>query len=184
MASKKREDEPLRKVGSNDPAPADGMWADGVCDCCKDPGMCAMVYFCSPVNTGQLYERMVQKGMIERIPMLSCLSIAIFMWVGYCWTPVLGGVNYFFASVGMALSVFSGICLLLIVCTVRKSIRTRDGIEPGGCGDAEDCCCALWCNSCTQCQLWRHERVKCAQYDLCSKTGSTLAADEILEKVV
>ena len=177
MASTKEEKEPLRKGDVEQ-----GVWTDGICDCCKDPGMCMIVYFCNPVNTGQLYERFVQKGMIERLPMLSCLSISIFMWVGYLWTPVVGGFNYFFASVGMLMSAFTGICLFLIVCTVRKSVRTRDHIEPGGCGDFEDCCCALWCPTCTVCQLWRHERVTCAQYDLCRKTGSELSANEILEK--
>ena len=150
MASTKEEKEPLRKGDVEQ-----GVWTDGICDCCKDPGMCMIVYFCNPVNTGQLYERFVQKGMIERLPMLSCLSISIFMWVGYLWTPVVGGFNYFFASVGMLMSAFTGICLFLIVCTVRKSVRTRDRIEPGGCGDFEDCCCALWCPTCTVCQLWR-----------------------------
>ena len=190
-----KENTPLRKA---DPATADGMWVDGVCDCCKDPGMCAIVYCCNPVNTGQLYERMVQKGLVQRIPLISCMSIAVFMWIAYAWTPVTSGIDgalanvenvewvaIMLANVGMVLSVMTGIGLVLIVCTVRKSIRTRDGIEPGGCGDAEDCCCAFWCNSCTQCQLWRHERVRCAQYDLCSETGSTLAPDEIHEiKVV
>ena len=181
METGKKEKTPLTKTDPHDPAATDGRWIDGICDCCRDPGMCAIVYCCDPVSTGQLYERVVQKGLVERIPMLSCVSISAFLWVCYVWSSVLSGFGEFFGAVGIVLGTLSGVCLFLIVCTVRKAIRTRDGIEPGSCGDFEDCCCAFWCNSCTQCQLWRHERVNCAQYDLCNKTGSKLAAEEIHE---
>ena len=58
-----------------------------------------------------------------------------------------------------------------VVCTVRQAIRRRDGIKEGGCCSCcEDCCCAVCCNPCTQCQIFRHERVSCKHntYSLCA----------------
>ena len=166
----KKEDAPLT------PAADKNQWTDGVCDCCKDPGMCCVIFFCDPITTGQLYKRMAQKQLIDRIPMLSCVSISIFLWICYALSSTLNGsADPGASAIGSAVGMASGICLLLIVCTVRKAVRTRDGIQAGSCGDAEDCCCAFWCNPCTQCQLWRHEQVKCSEYDLCSPTGSKAA---------
>ena len=58
-----------------------------------------------------------------------------------------------------------------IVCAVRMAIRRRDGIKAGCWGDVcEDCCSACCCNPCTQCQIFRHEKVSCKHntYSLCA----------------
>ena len=157
--------------------PNASKWVDGLCDCCTDPGMCCIIICCDPILTGQLYERAVKKRLLQRIPMLSCVSISVFLWVCHGVGSILNGsVMPAAAAVGSVLSMIAGICIFLIVCTVRKAVRQRDGIPSECCGEAEDCCCSFWCNPCTQCQLWRHDQVKCSDYDLCSPTGSKIEA--------
>ena len=36
---------------------------------------------CHPITTGQIYERTVQKGIMQRIPMISCLTIALVIFI-------------------------------------------------------------------------------------------------------
>ena len=42
---------------------------------------CCAVCCCHPLTSGQLYERAVQKGMLKRLPMVSCLTIALILFV-------------------------------------------------------------------------------------------------------
>ena len=61
------------------------------------------------------------------------------------------------------------IIIIVIVFTLRKSVRAKFGI-PGSC--FEDCCCAFWCNCLVVGQMLRHT----TDYDLypsqlCSSTG-------------
>ena len=197
---KMKEDQPLTKAKE-----IPGEWADGPCEyahagrsnpqtsrtptwsaslsvpapprdsCCKDPGLCCAVLCCDPITTGQLYERAVRKGLLERVPAATCMSVAVFLWVAFALNSVLNGsANPYAAGVGQLVGLCANVIVFLIVCSVRGAIRKRDGIPPQVCGEAEDCCCSFWCVLCTQCQLWRHEKVACPDYSLCSPTGAEI----------
>ena len=43
------------------------------------PTPCCAVCCCDPIMLGQLYERAAQKGLLARLPMFSCMSIAVFL---------------------------------------------------------------------------------------------------------
>jgi hypothetical protein len=62
-----------------------GYWKSGAecspaCSCFTNCGICCAVCWCHPITTGQLYERMVVKGLLQKLPLLSCLSIALFLY--------------------------------------------------------------------------------------------------------
>ena len=80
------------------------------------------------------------------------------------------------ADIASVLGFFASIITCLVVCTVRKAVRKRDGIEANCCGSevCEDCCCACCCNPCTQCQIFRQEKIDCAKYQICSKTAAAV----------
>ena len=84
-----------------------------------------------------------------------------------------------FESLAMNVATWFGlvasIIACLIVCTVRGAVRKRDNIPTQICGDAEDACCAFFCNPCAQCQIFNHEGVTCEKYSLCTPTGSPVA---------
>lgn len=169
-----------KKKGGTEATPlrtahADGRWSTGMCECWRDPGMCCMVTLCDPILTGQLYERAARQGLIERAhASWTCVSISAFLFTGYLLSELLADTNNVSCiSLAGLVGLASSICTLLIVCTVRKSIRTRDNIEAGHCcGEAEDCCCAFWCSPFVQCQIWRHEAVRFREYRLCSPTAT------------
>jgi Cys-rich protein (TIGR01571 family) len=54
-----------------------GEWRTGLCGCFEDCAICCSVCCCHPITVGQLYERTVQKALIKKLPLLSCLSIAL-----------------------------------------------------------------------------------------------------------
>jgi len=58
-----------------------GKWRTGRCGFYEDCCICCSVACCHPITTGQLYERTAQKGLINRLATLSCISIAIFLFV-------------------------------------------------------------------------------------------------------
>ena len=165
------------------------QWTDGVCGCFNDCGMCVVIGCCNSISLGQLYERMVKKGMLERAhSMATCVNIAVFLWVCYLVSDVLEGAggsasdpNYaptttsvVLHTIGSLISFISCLCGVAIVMTVRRAVRGRDQIEPQNCGDSEDIICALCCNPCTQCQIWRHEKVACSSYQLFHETGAPI----------
>jgi len=61
-------------------------------------------------------------------------------------------------NVGSALVMIISLMTCLIVMNVRAKIRAAHRIpsEPQCCGCDEDCCCAMWCQPCTICQMLRH----------------------------
>merc|ERR1719197_1858614 len=61
--------------------PGDGKWRSTLCGCTGDCSICCAVCCCHPLTSGQLYERAVQKGMLKRLPMVSCLTIALILFV-------------------------------------------------------------------------------------------------------
>ena len=169
--------------------PKGGGWQDDTLGCFNDPGLCIIVGFCNSISLAQLYERMVRKGIVARAhSMLTCINIAAFLWFCYLASDALQGVgggtsnpdyspttmSIVCHSVGSLLSFISWVCGVAIVLTVRKAVRKRDGIPPANCGEQEDIVCAICCNPCTQCQVWRHEQVKCGKYSLCNPTGSDI----------
>ena len=52
-------------------------WRANLCACCKDCCICWSVMCCHPITTGQLYERSAQKAILKRLPMFTCMSIAL-----------------------------------------------------------------------------------------------------------
>jgi len=70
----------------------------------------------------------------------------------------------FFGSGFMA-----GTCFLTML--LRAHIRKRDSIPVTVCAGLDDCCCAIVCTPCVQCQLLRHEGLGNGRYDLQSPTG-------------
>ena len=54
------------------------------------------------------------------------------------------------------------------------AIRKRDDIPEANCQGCEDCCCAMYCNLCTQCLIFRHEGLVAGKYSLCSPIGTPL----------
>jgi len=57
-----------------------GDWRTGLCGCCEDCDICCSVICCHPITLGQIYERTVQKALIQKLPLLSCMSIALLIW--------------------------------------------------------------------------------------------------------
>jgi Cys-rich protein (TIGR01571 family) len=57
-----------------------GQWRTGLCGCFEDCSICLSVCCCHPITTGQIYERTVQKALVKRLPLLSCMSIAVLIW--------------------------------------------------------------------------------------------------------
>ena len=61
------------------PTPGAGRWRSMLFGCGSDLPICCAVCCCHWVTTGQLYERAVRKRMLTRLPLLSCASIAMFI---------------------------------------------------------------------------------------------------------
>jgi hypothetical protein len=58
-----------------------GYWKGGTeCSCFTNCCICCAVCWCHPITTGQIYERSVVKGLLQKLPLLGCLSIAIFLY--------------------------------------------------------------------------------------------------------
>lgn len=192
-----------------------GQWRTSLCSCFEDCYICCAVCCCHQITVGQLYERAAQKAIISRLPMATCMSIAIFLFVldssknvidtvagnDDSFSTFLSGAasgNLFNASIweetenpkpeadagtrtlltiSEILGAISFFTVLAIVCTVRRAVRTREGIPAECCGDCEDFCCACCCNPCTQCMLLRHEKMGCVganEYSPCSPTAVPL----------
>lgn len=147
-------------------------WSSNVLNCCGD-AQCTAVLCCSPITTGQLYERVVQQRLFTRMPGASCLTISILLFILYIGAQAFSGIEQQWAmAVGSVLGLLMSIAMCLIVSAVRQAIRERDGIN----GSLfEDLCCSCWCNPCVQCQLFRHDRAGCGDgYNLCDSTGAPL----------
>lgn len=61
------------------PTAGAGRWRSMLFGCGSDIPICCAVCCCHWATTGQLYERAVRKRMLTRLPMLSCVSIAMFI---------------------------------------------------------------------------------------------------------
>ena len=69
-----------------------GKWDASVCGCFSDCGMCCAVVCCQPITTGQLYQRSTSRAMIHKQPGLTCLSIALFLFVAELFTNGAGRI--------------------------------------------------------------------------------------------
>ena len=148
-----------------------GKWRDGLCDCwnlgCCHPQWC-LTFWCSPCALGQVLTRL-------KLNLWSSPKQA----VGMGWTafqilfavqiiyvvvvPLLGAVTgYTFVNDVIFAMMF--IFMLIVTLYLRQYVRNKYQIpeqtccckEDGCCRGCEDFCCALWCQSCTICQLARH----------------------------
>ena len=59
----------------------------------------------------------------------------------------------------------------LITMLLRARIRKRDNIPVTVCAGLDDCCCAIICTPCVQCQLLRHEGLGEGRYEFTSPDG-------------
>lgn len=194
-----------------------GRFRATLCGCFDDCCVCWAVCCCHWITTGQLYERAVKRRMLARLPALSCVSIALFIFGMQLYqqivTSIFSSTTYdqleaildnrapgqqqlsFLRSpaqqreslessaasillyIGELCAAAASLCACAIVCTVRAAMRRRENIGVQCCGQAEDCCCATFCNPCTQCQLLRHEKEGLAKpvgYSLCLDTAFPL----------
>tara|TARA_B110001452_G_C14891043_1_gene311417 strand:- start:33 stop:407 length:375 start_codon:yes stop_codon:yes gene_type:complete len=70
--------------------PPSGKWDASLCGCFADCGMCCAVFCCQPITTGQLYQRSTARGMLTKQPGLTCLTIALFLFVAEMFTNSVG----------------------------------------------------------------------------------------------
>ena len=163
---------------------APGAWSSPLFGCCADPGLSCMVCICTPITTGQLYERSARTGLIERVHALwTCWTVALFLLAGFVLSELLADTqDHTCTALALLCGLAATLCTVFVLTSVRKAVRERDRIEVGACcGEGEDCCCSFWCSPCTQCQIWRHERVYCSKYSLCNPTGSPVAHEALRE---
>jgi len=81
----------------------EGKWQSALCSCCTDMCICMSVCCCHAVTSGQLYERSVQKNMMSRIPLVSCLTVAMIIFVLEASQNV---TSYIFTSAHYQQSIF------------------------------------------------------------------------------
>merc|ERR1711865_505735 len=86
--------------------PGEGKWRSSLFSCCSDMYICFSVCCCHAVTTGQLYERSVQKNMMSRIPLISCLTITLIIFVLEASQNV---TSYIFTAAHYQQDVFGGI---------------------------------------------------------------------------
>jgi len=84
----------------------EGKWKSNLCSCCTDMYIFGAVCCCHAVTTGQLYERSVQKNMMSRIPLVSCLTIALLIFVLEASQNL---TSYIFTAAHYQQDVFGGI---------------------------------------------------------------------------
>ena len=96
------------KMGPSTPLvpPGEGKWRSSLMSCGSDMLICMSVCCCHAVTTGQLYERSVQKNMMSRVPLISCLTITLIIFVLEASQNV---TSYIFTSAHYQQDVFGGI---------------------------------------------------------------------------
>lgn len=150
-----------------------GQWSSEWYAVFTEMQICMAVWCCSCCTVGQAYELVMRPPHARPFTRHPCRAIT-----GVLVTTVI------FAFIFWSIRAVSGIGTLLwfffwgvfifVVQAVRGTIRRRDNIPEESCGGGcEDCCCALFCNPCTQCQILRHEGLGGGRYDLLSSTGGS-----------
>jgi Cys-rich protein (TIGR01571 family) len=192
-------------VAHADPLGGDGVqkggqptleWADDMCNCCSDCSTCCATYWCLPIVTGQLYEKV--KGRPGTCGKVAALLFALTFigafarsigenamkheveygqvdsgQMGNHGSTMVWGI---ISSVGGLLSFAGCVITIVLITAVRQTIRSKDQIKPGCCGNADDCCVATFCHCCAVSQMMRHVLSKWmgrepSSYQLCSPTG-------------
>jgi hypothetical protein len=71
-----------------------GYWKGGTeCNCFTNCCICCAVCWCHPITTGQLYERAVVKGLLQKLPLISCLTIALFIYFAEIFEYIMSLVS-------------------------------------------------------------------------------------------
>ena len=132
-------------------------WRDGLCNCCDcvDCGIWCMTCWCPFQPIAFLWERVAKKK--TYLTMLSVLGFVWLVAMGLSGVDIENGDNKALLNfVGHACSFGFWIIAVILVGCVRNNVRKKYGIPETCCPGCEDCCCSLWCLSCTVCQVWRH----------------------------
>ena len=135
-----------------------GRWAKHLCSCSCGLCVCCAVTFCFCITIGQLWERVMKApGACKTISIgLWSLCVVIFI-CGSISDGGVGEVYEIFSTLTGAANFALLITVTILVCYIRERSRREYKIAPHCCGDCEDCCCALCCNVCTQCQIFYQE---------------------------
>jgi hypothetical protein len=166
---------------------------DGLCGCCTDCCTCWAVCCCSIVTAPQLHDRVVEKGSCKwSFAFLVVLFIAAGVFNFIYTTSVSsfyashtlepneeipsGAIAHWARSVAFGLQMTYFMFMLIIVMSVRKKLRERDGLQDKCCG-LEDCCCAFWCDPCTQCLLFRRLGLGGGKYSFISADGVSITGE-------
>merc|ERR1711865_79625 len=123
-----------------------GEWRTGLCGCCEDCDICCSVMCCHPITLGQIYERTVQKALIQKLPLLSCMSIALLIWALDIGQQMISNASHSSAIDQLAPLINYGMAHL---AGMNTTIRRREGIKPKCCAEipqCEDVLCAWCCN--------------------------------------
>lgn len=149
---------------------------------------------CSCNATGQLYERTSKRAG-------SCFGIAALLWFLWIATQILNstsanlmqnlfvyecewwGCNWVFengrfttasvlASLAGLVALIGAVVSTFLLCVSRRSLRRRDHIPPGACGEScDDCCTTSLCACCSIVQMFRQEKMTGARYAPCTPSG-------------
>ena len=161
------------------------VWTNNLFDFCPSgfEGMCLAAYCCTWVTAPQLYEKVLSKkgACIMIAPVLLILYVVRAVtemhmrFNPFQFTDEDGGLNVEFL---VAISSYTIATLIqiyftaLLLAAVRKRIRDKDQIATASCGEAEDCCCAFWCQCCINVQIFHHLDMRSETYQLCSAEGT------------
>ena len=140
-----------------------GKWRDGLCDCwnlgCCHPQWC-LTFWCSPCALGQV---------LTRLKLNLCSSPKQAVGVGWTAFKILFAIQVVYLVVIPLVNALIGysivnevvvpamfIFMIIVTFYLRRYVRNKYQIPEKTCRGCEDFCCALWCQSCTICQLARH----------------------------
>ena len=175
-------------------APRQKRWSPRLFGCCDDIKLCCPVAWCECIAAAQLYQRVFGFG---------CAPIAIILWGALgsaaLWLAAcyLSYYNYFafdvmsitnpftdaqyftmmflFAALGFACALLSIAYGGVLLCRIRRRIRTRDRLQTDVRG-LDDCCVPFWCGPWAIVQMLRHDGATGSTYSLCHPTAGPLPA--------
>lgn len=140
------------EAGGDTDAPADAMptgrWASDICACLNRPISCLAVFCCASCTLGQASSISVGGSATRCLTVFATIFILTFL--GYILQLSSEAAGQEMMTASVVLMVVGSILAFAIVFAARRAIRTKQRIQGS---DAEDCCLALFCNTCAVCQI-------------------------------